>query len=88
MRDGNSRVVSVACPEAFSGAAPINIVPKLKVTLPVAPDGVTVAVGVTGWLSIEGFGEEVNAVVVGVIADGLFVSGKVAEIPLVAAVTL
>ena len=63
--EGKSRVVIVACPEAFTRVVPIRVVPKLKVTLPVAPTGVTVAVSVTGWLRVDGFGLARTAVVVG-----------------------
>jgi hypothetical protein len=40
----------------------IGSVPSLKVTVPVAVDGVTVAVKVTTWLKLDGFGDEASAV--------------------------
>ena len=43
---------------------PSVVAPSMKVTVPVAADGVTVAVKVTDWPEVEGLIEEATAVVV------------------------
>jgi hypothetical protein len=51
----------------FSGAVPIKLAPSRKVTDPVAKfPADTVALNVTGWPNIEGFGEEVGVDIVGI----------------------
>ena len=45
-------------------AEPSTMEPSLKVTVPVAAEGETVAVRVTGWVGYDGFGDEVSTVVV------------------------
>ena len=54
-------VENVACPE-LRLPVPSVAAPSLNVTVPVATEGVTVAVKVTDWLSVDGFSEEVNEV--------------------------
>jgi hypothetical protein len=63
---GKVEVVTVATPDAFNVAVPMDAVPLLKVTLPVGmplPE-VTVAVNVTDWWNVEGFGVDTTEVVV------------------------
>jgi hypothetical protein len=46
-----------------------NVVdPSVKVTVPVAPVGLTVAVKITAWPTDDGLGEKLNVVVVAVTA--------------------
>jgi hypothetical protein len=54
-------VLKVAVPEV-SDPVPRVVVPSLKVTVPVAEEGVTAAVKVTDWPSVDGFWEEVRTV--------------------------
>ena len=58
----NIEIVNIACPELRLTAAN-GVAPSLKVIVPVAEAGETVAVKVTGWLYAEGFAEEVVVVV-------------------------
>ena len=58
--DGGSAVVQ-------SARCPRSVDPSSNVTLPVAPEGLTVAVRVTVWPSAAGFGEAVKLVVVDVL---------------------
>jgi hypothetical protein len=51
----------------FNTPVLIEVEPALKVTAPAAVEGETVAVKVTVWPSIDGFGDEVSSVVVGVL---------------------
>jgi hypothetical protein len=57
-------VLNVATPLPLSVPEPICVAPSKKFTVPpgVPPDEVTVAVKVTDWPNVEGFGLEVNAV--------------------------
>lgn len=59
-------MLKVALPAA-SVPAPRSVAPLKKFTVPggVPAVEVTVAVSVTGWPNVEGFGAEVNVVVVG-----------------------
>ena len=61
-------IASVATPLELSVADPRLVLPLKNVTVPVGvpvPEvALTVAVNVTFWLRTEGFGEELNAVVV------------------------
>jgi len=60
-------VVNIANPSAFNGDDPRTVLPFWNVTVPagVPPvDEVTVAVKVTGCANKEGFGDDVNVVVV------------------------
>ena len=59
----SDEIVNVATP-LLSDPVPRVVAPSLKVTVPVAVDGDTVAVSVTEAPKVEGFSEEVNAVVV------------------------
>ena len=59
--------VNIACPLPFSVPEPSTFVPSLKVTIPVGVpvvDDFTVAVKVTGCPKLEGFSDDVTAVVV------------------------
>lgn len=58
-------VLSVALP-LLKLAVPRTVVPSLKVTVPVAAVGVTVAVKAVDWPTPDGFTDEVKAVVVDV----------------------
>ena len=63
---GNVDVLNVAWADAFSVPLPSVVVPSRKVTVPVGvpgPPPVTVAVSVIVWPKVEGFNEEVRAVV-------------------------
>jgi hypothetical protein len=63
---GNFVVVKTAFPP-LKFDVPKIVVPFLNVTLPVAPPGapeLTVAVNVTAWPDVEGFGLELKVVVV------------------------
>jgi hypothetical protein len=59
-------VVKVACPKALSVPVPIVVVSSSNVTVPVGVPvplfGVTVAVKVTDWPNVLGFGDEVRFV--------------------------
>ena len=55
-------VENVATPPE-TGPVPMEVAPSKKVTVPVAADGVTVAVNVTDWPEVDGFKLEVKAVV-------------------------
>ena len=44
----------------------MTVVPSTNSTLPVAADGVSLAVKVTAWPGAEGFGEEVRVMLVAV----------------------
>jgi hypothetical protein len=59
-------VVKVATPE-LRLAEPSVVDPSANVTVPVAEEGLTVAVNVTAWPKAEGFSEEVSVVVLGVL---------------------
>ena len=59
-------VVKVATP-LFSVPVPRIVVPSLKVTVPVAVEGETVAVNVTAAPDVAGFGEDARTVVVGAL---------------------
>ena len=69
---GNAEVAQVAVRDEVSVTVeqPLMVVPsEVKLTVPVGtggPAGVTVALKVTDWPKVEGFGLEVNAVVVSV----------------------
>ena len=59
--------MSVAVPFASTGAVPIGFGPCLNVTVPVTSPPycpVTVATKLTAWPGLDGFGDEVSAVVV------------------------
>ena len=63
---GNFLAVSVALPDT-NVALPKEVVPFLKVTVPVAPPGndvATVAVNTTASPTVDGFGLDVSVVVV------------------------
>lgn len=64
-------VVKVAVP-AFRAAVPRSVEPSWKVTLPVAEEGLTVAVRVTVWPKVEAAGvTERVVVVVGTATDSV-----------------
>src|SRR5580704_14353468 len=77
--EGRKLVVIWASPEEFSALASTTVVPSRNSTTPEALAGVTVAVSVTGWPYVEGFGEERRAVEVG--ASGTGVSSRYSEGP-------
>ena len=62
---GKLVVVNVACPE-LSVPVPRMVGPCLKVTVPVAADGLTLAVNATGCPTKDGFNDGVSEVVVAV----------------------
>ena len=64
---GSAVTARVATPLALSDDVPNAVAPYEKVTVPVGVPGaveLTVAVRVTDWLKLEGFGEEVKVAVV------------------------
>jgi hypothetical protein len=61
-------VVSCAVPP-LSATVPTDVAPSKNCAVPVAADGVTVAVKVTLCPYVEGFGEDANRVVVAVLVD-------------------
>jgi hypothetical protein len=70
-------VLNVATPAALTAPVPRTVVPSRKVTVPLAAAG-TVAVNVTGWLTFDGFADEVNATVGVFFATVTVVAGEVA----------
>jgi hypothetical protein len=62
-------VLNVATPEPFRVPVPRFVPPSIKVTVPVGvpPVPVTVAVNVTDWPAVEGFREELRAVLLGAV---------------------
>ena len=65
MATDKAEVASVATPEPFSTPEPMFVAPSKKFTVPVGvpPPEVTVAVKVTEVPNVEGFSDEVSAVV-------------------------
>src|ERR671926_342487 len=61
----SDEVVNVATPPE-STALPSAVAPSVKLTVPLAVDGVTVAVNVTGWPNVDGLDDDVSVVVVAV----------------------
>jgi hypothetical protein len=71
----------VATPELPAVALPKRVAPSKKVTVPVGVPEVaeTVAVRLTAWVVVAGFGETISEVVVEVAAGALTVSTAVDE---------
>jgi hypothetical protein len=57
------KVVKVATP-LLTALEPIVFAPSMKVTLPVTPAELTVAVIVTLWPNVEGFCDDISVIVV------------------------
>jgi hypothetical protein len=63
---GKVESVSVATPE-ITGLDPRLVEPFMNATVPVAAEGVTVAVRVTVWPCCDGFSDDVRTVVLGLL---------------------
>src|SRR5439155_16932670 len=73
-----AEVAKVALPAASSVPVPRVVVPSLKLTVPVAPAGVRVAVKDTGWANVDGLVLEAIATVVGILST-FWLSGPEAD---------
>jgi hypothetical protein len=84
-------VVNVATPADIDAGGPNGVVPSVKVTVPVAVAGDTLAVKMTAWLNCDGFNEEVNVTIgmtlTTVCTTGVEMAAVSVASPLYAAVT-
>jgi hypothetical protein len=77
-------VVNVAIPDPFNTNVPSIVDPSVNLTVPVGvrPAEFTVTVNVTDWLSVEGFNDEVTAVLVVVDTTPWLNTGEVLALKL------
>src|ERR1017187_10576023 len=82
MPTGKGEVEKVATPDAFSATVMSGVPPSRNVTSPVGvgADPVTVAVSVTVWPKVDGFGAEVRAVELGPIVDVTATQGENSDV--------